>query len=70
MGKNVPLLILVLMLSSLSPIAMQEEGVGEEIHDMGASTSRFETSPDPDSIRDLGKPVISTGEEGLSLIHI
>ena len=64
MGKNVPLLILVLMLSSLSPIAMQEEGVGEEIHDMGASTSRFEISPDPDSIRDLGKPVISTGEEG------
>ena len=64
MGKNVPLLILVLMLSSLSPIAIHEKGEGGQIPDLAAWSSRIEISPDPDSIRDLGKPEISTGEEG------
>ena len=63
MEKNAPLLILVLLISSLSPMAMHEDEV-QAYPGLETYPNRIEISPDPDSIRDLGKPIISSGEEG------
>ena len=65
MEKRVSALILIVLLSST--LGTQEnqsrsgEGTGGELH---PEVTRIEISPDPNSVQDLGSPVISEGKEG------
>ena len=65
MEKRVSALILIVLLSSTLGTPENQsrsgEGTGGELH---PEVTRIEISPDPNSIRDLGSPVISEGKEG------
>ncbi|HJL54605.1 MAG TPA: S8 family serine peptidase [Candidatus Thalassarchaeaceae archaeon] len=64
MNKQVSLLILVLLLSSFAPIASpQSDFTTNDETPLEPQLTRIEISPDPDSIRDLGLPVILPGSE-------
>ena len=64
MNKQVSLLILVLLLSSFAPIASpQSDFTTNDETPLEPQLTRIEISPNPDSIRDLGLPVILPGSE-------
>ena len=75
MQKQIASLVLVILLSSTMPFSSQEEEASEKKEkELISAYNRIEISPDPNSIRDLGEPILSNGSEEsrlpLSLIHI
>ena len=72
MEKRVSALILIVLLSSTLGTpenrSQSDEGTGGELY---PEVTRIEISPDPNSVRDLGSPVISEGTEGpVSYTHL
>ena len=65
MEKRVSSFILIFLLSSTLSLPDQESPTQAEIPDeLPTEVTRIEISPDPNSVRDLGSPVISEGTEG------
>ena len=65
MEKRVSSFILIFLLSSTLSLPDQESPTQAEIPDeLPTEVTRIEISPDPNSVRDLGTPLISQGEEG------
>ena len=65
MEKQVSTLILIVLLSSTLSIPHHHDQSGETPQEaLSSDVKRIEISPDPNSVRDLGSPEISEGEEG------
>ena len=68
MQKQIASLVLVILLSSTMPFASHEEEASEKKEkELISGSNRIEISPDPNSVRDLGEPVISNGPEASRL---
>ena len=64
MQKQIASLVLVILLSSTMPFSSQEEEASEKKEkELISAYNRIEISPDPNSIRDLGEPILSNGSE-------
>ena len=65
MEKQISAFILIFLLSSTLSLPNQGASTTDEAPDeLSTDVSRIEISPDPNSVRDLGTPFISQGEEG------
>jgi uncharacterized membrane protein len=65
MEKHVSVFVLIVLLSSTLSLPNQEPTSYDEMRDeLATDVTRIEISPDPDSVRDLGTPIIAEGEEG------
>ena len=65
MEKRVSAFILIFLLSSTLSLPDQgEHTTGEIPEELPTDVTRIEISPDPNSVRDLGTPFISQGDEG------
>ena len=65
MRKQISALILIILLSSTVNFQHHTDNDSENTKEnLTLETNRIEISPDPNSIRDLGRPLISEGEEG------
>jgi uncharacterized membrane protein len=65
MEKHVSVFVLIVLLSSTLSLPNQEPTSYDEMRDeLATDVTRIEISPDPDSVRDLGTPIIVEGEEG------
>ena len=65
MEKRVSALILIVLISSTLSTPENRSQSGEETGgELHPEVTRIEISPDPNSVRDLGSPVISEGTEG------
>ena len=65
MEKRVSALILIVLISSTLSTPENRSQSGEETGgELYPEVTRIEISPDPNSVRDLGSPVISEGTEG------
>jgi len=65
MEKQVSSLVLIILLSSTLSIPNHEDTSSEaNPNELYSDVTRIEISPDPDSVRDLGTPIISDGKEG------
>ncbi|MAQ56930.1 MAG: hypothetical protein CMA47_01765 [Euryarchaeota archaeon] len=63
MQKRTVVLVLAVLLLSYSPLSLDSSSDGETV--LQYNSDRIEISPDPDSIQDLGAPVIYDGYEDL-----
>ena len=63
MQKRTVVLVLAVLLLSYSPLSLDSSSDGETV--LQYNPDRIEISPDPDSIQDLGAPVIYDGYEDL-----
>ena len=65
MEKQISAFILIFLLSSTLSLPNQGAPTPDGIPDeLSTDVTRIEISPDPNSVRDLGAPIISQGEEG------
>ena len=65
MRKQISALLLIILLSSTLNFHDQSEKYSEDAKViLTPEINRIEISPDPNSIRDLGRPLISEGKEG------
>ena len=65
MEKHVSVFVLIVLLSSTLSLPNQEPTSYDEMRDeLATDVTRIDISPDPDSVRDLGTPIIAEGEEG------
>ena len=65
MEKQISAFILIFLLSSMLSLPNQGTPTPDGMPDeLPTDVTRIEISPDPNSVRDLGAPIISQGEEG------
>jgi len=65
MEKQASVFVLIVLLSSTLSLPIEEEPSSDDnLDSLPKDVYRVEISPDPNSIRDLGTPVISEGKEG------
>jgi len=65
MRKQISTLVLIILLSSTLNFQHHTDNDSANVEEtLTLETNRIEISPDPNSIRDLGRPLISEGEEG------
>ncbi len=65
MQKQVSVFVIIVLLSSTLSLPNQETPSSDYIHDeLPLDVTRIEISPDPNSVRDLGTPIIVEGQEG------
>ena len=65
MEKQISAFILIFLLSSTLSLPNQGPATTGEIpSELPTDVTRIEISPDPNSVRDLGTPFISQGDEG------
>ncbi len=66
MEKQVSVFILIFLLSSMLSVPNHDPSTQDNTpDDLPADVTRIEISPDPNSVRDLGTPIIHQGEEGI-----